>query len=82
MVYYRDDTIIIRNLEEKDIPCIVEEERAQGYHGDETKYRMRLQDQQEGRSVALAAEYEGSPAGYVNVYFDAQEGPFGGNGYP
>ncbi len=82
MVYYRDDTIIIRNLEEKDIPCIVEEERAQGYHGDETKYRMRLQDQQEGRSVALAAEYEGSPAGYVNVYFDAQEGPFGGKGYP
>lgn len=82
MIYYDDNGVRIRNLEPYDIPILTREEQLQGYHVTSDKYEMRLQDQSEGRSVSLVAEYEGKPVGYINIYPDSSRGPFGGKGMP
>ncbi len=80
MIYYCDEAIKIRNLEERDAPVIVAEEVAQGWGNDMEKYRIRLKDQAEGTAISLVAEYRGNVAGYINVYPNALWGPFAG--YP
>ena len=84
MVYYQDNEIVIRNLQENDAQIITDGEIAQGWdsEGRIDKYRMRLKDQSEGRSVALAAEYCGDVAGYINIYPDSKWGAFADRGYP
>jgi len=82
MIYYQDGETVIRNMEESDAEIFTEEYSAQGWHPDIAVYRKRIQDQAEGKCVALTAEYRGRPAGFVNVYLDAQEGPFKGKGFP
>ncbi|MDE7298295.1 MAG: GNAT family N-acetyltransferase [Lachnospiraceae bacterium] len=84
MIYYQDNEIVIRNLEEDDTQIITDGEIAQGWdsEGRIDKYRMRLKDQAEGRSVALAAEYRGDVAGYINIYPDSKWGAFSHRGYP
>lgn len=82
MVYYEDETILIRDMTERDARMITSAEIAQGWHQTIEKYEMRLRDRAEGRSVALAAEYKGAPAGYINLYPDSGNGPFAGRGYP
>lgn len=81
MTYYSNEGILIRNLEPGDVEVIVREELAQGWQASADKYETRLQDQDAGRVIALAAEYEGNVAGYVNVYPDSKWGAFGGRGY-
>ena len=82
MIYYNDDTLLIRNMEEADAQVFTDEETAQGWKADITKYRTRLRDQAEGRCVSLTAEYEGHPAGYVNVYILGLGGAFSGKRLP
>lgn len=82
MVYYRDDEIVIRNFQESDVQLIVAEENAQGWNAGPEKYEMRLQHQSEGKAIALVAEYQGKIAGYINVYLDAEIGPFAKLHYP
>ncbi len=43
---------------------------------------MRLKDQSEGKAIALAAEYKGNVAGYINIYPNSEWGAFAGRGYP
>lgn len=81
MIYYQDEHILIRNLQQSDARIITEEEIAQGWHADIKKYEMRLKDQSEGRSISLAAEYLGQVAGYINLYPDSKWGAFAGR-YP
>ena len=64
------------------IKVFTDGEIAQGWHASVEKYEMRLKDQAEGKCVALTAEYQGQPAGYVNVYYPELEGPFAGQGLP
>ena len=83
MVYYSDGTIVIRNMEETDAQVFTDEERVQGWHPDISKYLTRIRDQAEGKCVSLTAEYEGHPAGYVNVYIaGGPGGAFSGKGLP
>lgn len=82
MVYYSDDNCIIRNLEKEDIPEIVREEIAQGWGSSDEKLMTRIKDEAEGRSIALVAEYDHRPVGYINVYFRPLGGPFVDKGYP
>ena len=82
MVYYQDDEIIIRNLQESDAQIITDGEIAQGWDAEIGKYLMRLKDQAEGRAIALAAEYRGEVAGYINVYPNPKCGAFANQGYP
>lgn len=82
MIYYKDEALIIRDMEEPDARIFTDEEIAQGWHADIAKYRMRLKDQAEGRCISLTAEFKGRPAGYVNVYPNGPGGPFSGKSLP
>lgn len=82
MIYYSDGELVIRSMEESDARTFTDEFTAQGWHPDIDVYVKRLREQTEGQCVPLTAEYRGCPAGYVNVYPAAQEGPFKGTGYP
>lgn len=78
-----DSEIKIRNMVEADAQIITDEEIAQGWHQTIDKYKMRLKDQEEGRAVALVAEYRGQVAGYIHVYHPCHKnGPFAGTDYP
>ena len=82
MIYYRDDELVIRNMEEADAQIFYDAYLAQGWHPEITVYQMRLKDQAEGRCVALTAEYRGHPAGSVYVYRTPHGGPFKGQDLP
>ena len=82
MVYYNDNELIIRNMEEADARILKDEEIAQGWHTDISKYLARLQDQSAGKCVSLTAVYKGLPVGYVNVYLTGLDGAFSGKGFP
>ena len=82
MIYYKDDELVIRNMEEGDARILTDEYAAQGWHPDIATYHMRLKDQEEGKCVALTAVYKGHPAGNVYVYMKPHDGPFAGNGWP
>ena len=82
MIYYRDDQLMIRNMQSSDAQIFTDEERAQGWNASVEKYERRLRDQADGKCISLAAEYQGHPAGYVNVYPDSKWGALGGKGLP
>ena len=82
MVRYRYGDITVRDMETRDAQAITDAEIAQGWHQSVDKYLTRLRDRDEGRSVALVAEYRGETAGYVNVYPRPEAGPYAGKGIP
>jgi len=82
MIYYRDNEITIRTLEQSDISVFVEKENAQGWGTTAEKFETRLKHQREGKAFALMAEYNGRAAGYINVYPDSEWGSFANMGYP
>ena len=82
MIYYSDDILVIRNMEEADVRTLTDEEIAQGWNADVAKYLTRLRDQAEGKCVSLTAVYKGQPAGYVNVYLAGLGGAFSEKGWP
>lgn len=73
--------ILIRDLLPGDARTLTDEEIAQGWDADIGKFEMRLAHQAQGKAIALAAEYEGHVAGYVNVYPNCAWGPFANRGY-
>ena len=77
MIYYSDQEITIRSLQPEDADTIAAEEVAQGWiNASPQKYYQRLQDQKDGKAIALAADYRGQVAGYINVYFRPEQGAF------
>ena len=82
MVYYSDGMLVIRSMEEADARVFTDEERAQGWHSDISKYLTRIRDRDEGKCVSLTALYEGQPAGYIHVYIKGLGGAFSGKGLP
>ncbi len=82
MIYYKDEDLLIRDMEEADAQIFNDEYTAQGWHPDVEYYHMRMREHAEGKCVALTAVYRGQPAGSVYVYRSAAEGPFKGMGFP
>lgn len=82
MIYYQDQYITIRDLRPEDAQRISEGEAAQGWQPNVSKYEMRLLHQAQGKAIALAAEYRGKTAGYINLYYQPEHGPFAGSGIP
>ena len=83
MIYYENGPLMIRDLEEGDIPQIVQGEIEQGWvNASAEKYEMRLRHRTELKAVVLAAVYDGAAVGYINVYPDSPWGAFGGKGLP
>ena len=57
MIYYSDHEITIRSLQREDADTIAAEEVAQGWiNASPQKYYQRLQDQENGKAIALAAD--------------------------
>lgn len=82
MIYYQDETILIRTILPSDAQIICDEEIAQGWDQTIDKYLMRIEDNCAGKSISLVAECQGNVAGYINVYLDSKWGAFAGEGYP
>ena len=78
----REEDVRVRPMNESDARAFTDAELAQGWHADIEKYLTRLRDQASGKCVSLTAEYQGVPAGYVNVYLEGLNGPFAGKGWP
>ena len=76
MIYYQDESVLIRNMESADGQVFTDEEIAQGWHASTEKYEEHLKNQAAGKCVSLVAEYRGQQAGYVSVYCPGLEGPF------
>lgn len=78
------NSISVRRLTEADARAITAVEIAQGWgaEGRLEKYLSHLKDMQEGRCIALAADFGGKTAGYINLYFEAACGPYAGTGMP
>ena len=53
MIYYKDDELVIRNMEEGDARILTDEYAAQGWHPDIATYHMRLKDQEEGKCAVV-----------------------------
>ena len=69
MIYYKDDELVIRSMEEADGQIFVDEYTAQGWHPDIATYRMRMKDEAEGRCITLIAEYQGIlPGMYMFIW--------------
>lgn len=81
-VFYENEEVVIRALRRSDVSIICREERLQGWNSKEAAYENRIRDASAGRCIALCAEYRGEVAGYVNLYFEADAGPFAGAGVP
>ena len=82
MIYDTDGPLVIRTMTEPDAHAIAEGERAQGYGTTPDRFLSRLREQEEGKCIAIVAEWAGQAAGYIHVYPDSQWGPLGGQGYP
>ena len=82
MIYFMENNIIIRRMQETDPQIFSNEECAQGWHASPQKYDMRISDEKKGISVALTAEYQNHPAGYINVYWNCAAGPFADKNIP
>ena len=82
MIYYKDEEVVIRDMEAADAQVFDDEYTAQGWHPDIEYYLMRIREAAEGKCVALTAEYQGHPAGSLYLYLNANEGPFKGIGWP
>ncbi len=82
MIYFMENNIIIRRMQETDPQIFSNEECAQGWHASPEKYDMRISDEKKGISVALTAEYQNHPAGYINVYWNCAAGPFADKNIP
>jgi len=74
--------INIRNMTDSDVAILTAAELAQGWHISEDKFLQRLRDAKSEKCVALVAEYDGQPAGYVNVYFQVNTGAFANQNLP
>ncbi len=81
MEYYRSGSIYIRTLALPDARIFCDEEIAQGWNQTIDKYIDRLNDFNSGKCISFVAEYDGSPAGYINVYPNSQWGAFAGRGW-
>lgn len=82
VVYGNFGKITVRNLRMTDPEIFAREEVKQGWkNAAPEKLRSRIADNVSGKAIALAADYEGEPAGYVSLYPYCMWGAFGGKGY-
>ena len=82
MIYYKDDELVIRTMEEADDKEFYEEFTEQGWHPQTGDWLKRIKDEADGKCITLTAVYNGQTAGYVYLYKTVNEGPFKGKGWP
>lgn len=77
MIYYSIGNVTIRDIEMADIEALTAAEQAQGWHWANTeKTASRLPARDAGECVVMVCEYDGEPAGYVSLYWNAEWGAY------
>ena len=77
MIYYNIGNVTIRDIEMADIEALTAAEQAQGWHWANTeKTASRLPARDAGECVVMVCEYDGEPAGYVSLYWNAEWGAY------
>ncbi len=82
MVYYQDESVLIRAMEDDDIPLAVEGFRLQGWNKPAGLFASYLSQQRVGKRLVFAAFFAESFAGFVTLKKTAETGPFAGKGIP
>ena len=69
MVYYKDDELIIRSMEETDDKEFYEALTAQGWHPQTGDWLKRIKDETEGKCITLTAVYQEQAAEKLAVVY-------------
>lgn len=81
-VYYSDETIVIRSMEQEDAKVIFETYLSYGWHPFMETYENYYNEQGENKRKVFIAEYEGKVSGLCTLLWNPTEGLLGGKGYP
>lgn len=82
MVYYSDDTLLIRSMQPEDAKVLYDTYLSYGWHPSMATYENYYAEQQSGQRKVFIAEYEGAVCGLCTLVMKPQEGPWAGMGYP
>lgn len=82
MIYYNQEDLIIRSMNEQDIEDFPNAFKKQGWIKPASQFRKYYNQQEAGERWVIVAEKDGEVAGYVTLVPQAQEGPFANKGIP
>lgn len=82
MIYYEDEKITIRSMNESDIRIIYEEFLSQNWHPAIETFQKYFQEQVSNQRFVFVAEYEGNVAGFTILISNTQYGPFANKNIP
>ncbi len=80
MIYYQDEFVLIRSLEESDIQLMEEGFRLQGWHKPAAQFASYYSQQRDGTRFVFVAWAGSDFAGYVTLLPIPSSGPFAGKG--
>jgi len=76
MIYYNDEYVVIRSMQETDIAYFADEFSKLGWGDRKDILTLYLKEQNFSERNVLVAEYKGVPAGYITLIPSAKRGPF------
>ena len=82
MTYFQSPELLIRDMTDTDVAARVADDTAHGWETSDERHRERLIDAAAGRSIALTADYQGQPAGFLSIYFPARIYVYAERGIP
>jgi GNAT superfamily N-acetyltransferase len=82
MVYYSDDTLLIRSMQPEDAKVLYDTYLSYGWHPSMATYEKYFAEQQDNQRKVFIAEYEGAVSGLCTLVMNPQEGPWAGMGFP
>ena len=82
MIYYQSEFVLIRSIEESDIPLMEEGFRLQGWHKPAAQFASYYSQQRDGARLVFTAWAGSDFAGYVTLLPAPSSGPFAGKGIP
>lgn len=74
--------LLIRELRRSDARVFEQGFAAQGWQKPAAQFIRYLDEEAAGKRKVFVAEWNGQPAGYVTLVFEAESGPFAGQGIP
>ncbi|MGL4737592.1 MAG: GNAT family N-acetyltransferase [Cellulosilyticaceae bacterium] len=82
MIYYSDEHLMIRDLQESDCQVFYDTYLSYDWHPKYETYTGYLKEQSEGKRLVFVAEYQARVVGICTLVLDPSEGPFGNQGIP
>ena len=82
MVYYKTDSLLIRDMISEDAHTFYETYLSYGYHSSLDTYIRYFEEQEANKRKVFVAEYKGEVAGICTLVLNPAEGPFGNKNIP